>query len=201
MTNQEYDRLTITLISLLDGDILPLPTFWDLERHEQRIAIAVQDATGMTPEHWAKLDKPSRGPWLERTIEVFSMRQKSLAGGDSAKEAKNEGASRHTDQPSYPLGELIRDLASSESTFAANMKTTERVRSQQGGIAAHWWEVQSAILRWQPDPKQMPGIHEIELICDERFGSGITLENIRRLRAELCRQHSIELKEADSMTL
>lgn len=201
MTNKEYDHLTARLISLLDRDILPLPTFWDLERHEQRIAIAVQDATGMTSEHWAKLDIPSRRPWLERTIEVSAKRQKSLAEGKSANEVESENNSRRTDQPSYTLGELLQDLASSESAFAANTKTTERIRSQQGGLIAHSWEIQSALLKWQPDSKTMPGIHEIELICDERFGSRITLENIRRLRAELCHLQSIDLDTADSMTL
>src|SRR5438874_12527211 len=58
-----YDRLTIRLIDLLNGGLLPLPSYNDLERNEQRIAIAVCDATPMTPQYWATLDQASREPW------------------------------------------------------------------------------------------------------------------------------------------
>lgn len=202
MSSSDYDQLASSLISMLDGDILPLPTFWDLERNEQRVAIAVQDATGMTPEHWAELDKPSRCPWLERTLAVMASQEKWLRSEETSEEEANDGEDQGpSPSPSYNLGELIRDLEGSESAYVANMRTTERVRSQQGGLAAHWWEIQSAILRWQPDPSRMPGIECIELICDERFGTGITLENIRRLRAELCRRHGIDLKTSNAMPL
>jgi hypothetical protein len=67
-SNNKEDHLGARLISLLDGDILPLPTLFDLERDKQRIAFAVCDATGVTREEWAKMDKPSREVCLERAI-------------------------------------------------------------------------------------------------------------------------------------
>ena len=67
-SNSKEDHLRARIISLLDGDILPLPTFFDLERDNQRIAFAVRDATGVTLEEWARMDKPSREVCLERTL-------------------------------------------------------------------------------------------------------------------------------------
>ena len=45
--SEKYDQLSIRLISLLDGRVLRLPSFWDLEEDEQRTAIAVQESTVM----------------------------------------------------------------------------------------------------------------------------------------------------------
>lgn len=63
-----YKLLTCKLLSLLDGDILPLPQWGDLERNEQRVAIAVCESTEMTLDYWAKLDSFGREPWLEKAI-------------------------------------------------------------------------------------------------------------------------------------
>jgi hypothetical protein len=62
----------LRLLSLLDGDLLPLPACGDLERQEQGIAIAVCQAINMTPERWDRLDDPSREAWLERTLEALT---------------------------------------------------------------------------------------------------------------------------------
>ena len=59
-------------LSLLDGDRLPLSACGDLERQEPGIAIAVCQATNMTPERWDRRDDPSREPWLERTLEALT---------------------------------------------------------------------------------------------------------------------------------
>jgi hypothetical protein len=67
-SNNMEDHLSARLISLLDGDILPLPTLFDLERDKQRIAFAVCDTTGITREELAKMDMPSREVCLEKTI-------------------------------------------------------------------------------------------------------------------------------------
>lgn len=66
-----YDRLVVRLIDRLNGDedILPLTTMADLDRDEERVLIAVCEATPMTPERWDKLDKVSREPWLEKTLD------------------------------------------------------------------------------------------------------------------------------------
>lgn len=67
-----YERLVAQLIDLLNGEVLPVVSWGFLERNEQRAALAVHEATGMTPEHWATLDEASREPWLERTIAALA---------------------------------------------------------------------------------------------------------------------------------
>lgn len=64
----EYDRLSINVICALTGELLPDTSWHDPERSQQRIAIAVCDATGMTPERWDKLTKDERIPWLHKTL-------------------------------------------------------------------------------------------------------------------------------------
>jgi len=65
--SSRYDQLAATLLSRLDN-FLPLPDAGMIERNEQRITIAVHEATGVTPEHWAKLTEPEREPWLEKVL-------------------------------------------------------------------------------------------------------------------------------------
>ena len=69
-----YDELAAVLLSRLD-DYLPLPDADIIERNGQRIAIAVHEALGMTPEHWATLTPAERVPWLENVLA-------DRAGGD-----------------------------------------------------------------------------------------------------------------------
>jgi hypothetical protein len=66
-----YRSLCVRLIALLSNPPPCPPDLWDLEREEQRIASAVCKATGLSPEHWAGLDQPSREPWLEQTISTL----------------------------------------------------------------------------------------------------------------------------------
>ncbi len=67
----EYDRLSGRILSALTGELLP-DTSWHVpERKEQRIAIAVCDATGMTPERWDRLTKDERIPWLHKTLKAL----------------------------------------------------------------------------------------------------------------------------------
>jgi hypothetical protein len=47
----------------------------------------------------------------------------------------------------------------------------------------------------------MPGIERIELTCNRLFGSGITAEGVRRLRARLCDDHGMSLPDADKIGL
>lgn len=66
-SSNAYDQMVCTLLSrLTDG--LPLPDMDMIERDEQRVAMTVCKATGITPEYWAKLSKPEREPWLEETL-------------------------------------------------------------------------------------------------------------------------------------
>jgi hypothetical protein len=67
----DYDHLSIRILSALTGELLP-DTSWHVpERNEQRIAIAVCDATGMTPERWDRLSKDERIPWLHKTLKAL----------------------------------------------------------------------------------------------------------------------------------
>jgi hypothetical protein len=67
----DYERLSIGVLSALTGSLLP-PRSWHIpERNEQRIAIAVCDSTGMTPERWDHLSKTEKVPWLHRTLSIL----------------------------------------------------------------------------------------------------------------------------------
>ena len=67
----DYDRLCARILSTLTGEVLP-DTPWHVpERIEQRIAIAVCDATGMTPERWDRLSEDERIPWLHKTLKAL----------------------------------------------------------------------------------------------------------------------------------
>ncbi len=114
----------------------------------------------------------------------------------------NRGAPCDSTQPiRYTLGDLIQDLTRSEEVFAAQMKDAERLHSKHGWLVARHMETGASHLRWRPDATRMPGINRIELICDDRFGTGVTLEAVQKLRAELGRTHQVELDSANSLTL
>ncbi len=82
LRSSNYDRLSATLLALLHDEFMwPMPQdIFDLERNDQRIAVAVCDATGMSPERWDTLDVFSREPWLEKTIATLSKERPSQDG-------------------------------------------------------------------------------------------------------------------------
>lgn len=107
-----------------------------------------------------------------------------------------------TDQnPKYSLGQLIRELVGSQSAYEANLQEAERINQRSGPFAAQHAFIQAEVLRWQPDKSRMPGIGQIEVLCDARFGNGITAENVKRLRAELCQNHGIDIEGANNLSL
>jgi hypothetical protein len=67
----DYDRLSIQILSALTGELLPETSWHVPERNEQRIAIAVCDATKMTPDRWDRLNKDERVPWLYKTLKAL----------------------------------------------------------------------------------------------------------------------------------
>jgi nucleoside phosphorylase len=67
----EYDSLSVRILSTLTGERLPVTSWHIPERNEQRIAIAVCEATGMTPERWDRLTKDERIPWLHKTLKAL----------------------------------------------------------------------------------------------------------------------------------
>src|SRR5712692_4946178 len=67
----DYDRLSIRILAALTGELLPAPSWHVPDPNEQRIAVAVCDATGMTPERWDRLTKDERIPWLHKTLKAL----------------------------------------------------------------------------------------------------------------------------------
>lgn len=100
LTWTNYDGLRLKLISLLLGDLLPLPRWDDDKRYEQQIAIAVHEATGLSPEHWARLDHSAREPWLEKTI---------------AMRTKDQPEDNTIADPFAAIQEIVRDLIQSKA--------------------------------------------------------------------------------------
>ena len=78
----EYDNLCAVLLAN-SSDMLGLPDFWSLEKNEQKIALLVTKATGMTLERWDNLTLPERIPYLEATLESSSV---ALVVKDEVKE-------------------------------------------------------------------------------------------------------------------
>lgn len=100
------------------------------------------------------------------------------------------------------LGDLIRTLEDSEEAFRANSQTAERHAAKGSSGEAMWWRNQAAVLRFQPDPKTMPGIDRIEILCDlEGAGSGLTSANVRRLRARLCTETGFTVEQVNALPL
>ena len=66
--HEPYIAAGALLLSYL-SDGLPQPHFWSVEANEEKIAVAVCKATGLTPSDWKRLSPPERVPWLEAAIE------------------------------------------------------------------------------------------------------------------------------------
>ncbi|HBI47068.1 MAG TPA: hypothetical protein DDY78_30075 [Planctomycetales bacterium] len=53
-----------------------------------------------------------------------------------------------------------------------------------------------------PDTKTAPGINQLTLLCDRAFnGTGLTIPNVRQIRADLCHQLSCSLEFANELFL
>jgi hypothetical protein len=100
----------------------------------------------------------------------------------------------------YTLGQLIRELSSSEAAYLANSRVAER-QEAQSPLVGHWFRIQAEVLRFQLEPDEMPGIRRIEAICDAEWGMGLTLENVRKMRGRLCLGASLSAEQVDGFTL
>ncbi|MFL5330872.1 MAG: hypothetical protein ACJ8C4_18400 [Gemmataceae bacterium] len=101
----------------------------------------------------------------------------------------------------YNLGRLLREIESYETAYTQTRATADQYAAKASPTAT-WWYLQSEAYRWRPDLATMPGIHRIELICDRLFGSGISSESVRRLRAMVCDKLGLRsLDVADSQDL
>ncbi len=71
----------------------------------------------------------------------------------------------------------------------------------QGSPASLWWRVQAGSLRFQPDREQIPGVDELEAVCNAEWGSGLTLDNLRRIHGKLILQRGLTRNEVDQLPL
>lgn len=206
MNSANYEHLTARLISLLDGDHLPLPTFWDLERHEQRIAIAVLDATGMTPEHWATLDNPSRGPWIERTIEVITRRQKPPSQENIVSGTGKTPTTLNQSVALFQQPEQVGNMNTRILFIGASPKDEGRLRLDEEARSidealrqadhgksftfSHTWatrvtDLQNALLRYKPHIAHFSGHGDAsgELVLEDAAGHGqiVTATSLEQL--------------------
>jgi hypothetical protein len=165
---------------------------------EQRKLLA--DAAGIlltcvggTPEAKATCKPEDANKAFENFAQAI-LRLRVIADPKATK-CQGEGAS-------FSLGMLFDSLQGSESAFAANSRTADRVEAEDGSIAAVWWRVQAAALTFQPDPAQMPGIDRIQLLCDELDnGDGLTATNVAKIRAKVCRAKPCSLEDANAFSL
>jgi hypothetical protein len=105
------------------------------------------------------------------------------------------------EMPNCTLGQLISDIEGSERNYNDTLRTADRIEARDGhNLAATWWRTQAEIFRFQRDPVQYPGIDRIEALCDE-FGTGLTSENVRKLRGRLCAKLGVGTTDANAMTL
>jgi Protein kinase domain len=106
-----------------------------------------------------------------------------------------------TELPDYTLGKLISDLVGSERAHDANLGTASRVEAKDGhNLVSTWWKIQADVLLFQPDPTRHPGIDRIQALCDQ-WGTGLTAENVQKLRGKVCIKLGVSLAEANEMTL
>jgi nucleoside phosphorylase len=100
----------------------------------------------------------------------------------------------------YNLGELILELEGSQQADAENRCNAERIAARDGSISAAIFQASADALKWQPDPVRIPGIDRIEALCDE-WGTGLTAENVRKLRGRLCGKLGVGTTEANALSL
>ena len=110
-----YDELVVQLICLLDGDILPLPRADDLDRNDERIAIAICETTGITREFWETLNRARQEPWLEKAIAILTKQRASP-------EAKSQELPAEQWSEAKPPAEWRKQLKISETTWRNHVK-------------------------------------------------------------------------------
>ena len=95
---------------------------------------------------------------------------------------------------------LLQRIESSESAYRKNISVAEKYESQSSP-EGHWWRVQANVLHSKPNPEEWPGVDALEAICQSRFGSGLTGENLSRIRGELIISQDVGPADVDSMTI
>ncbi|RPI63463.1 MAG: hypothetical protein EHM48_02425 [Planctomycetaceae bacterium] len=98
------------------------------------------------------------------------------------------------------LGGLLDAVQKSEIAYSRNIAVAERYETQHNA-SGQWWRIQSELLVFQPDPLEWPGIDVMEAICQAEFGSGLTANNIRRVRGTLVVKSGKPPVEVDCMTI
>lgn len=96
------------------------------------------------------------------------------------------------------IGSLLRYLQSLETCAEDWRRAGDREKSQL--VAESFYSQSRAFETFIAVPETMPDIERIELLCDERFQSGITIKAIRGIRAEVCKKAKLTTVQADRLT-
>jgi hypothetical protein len=126
------------------------------------------------------------------------------------------------------LGALLNAVEASEVAYRQNIAVAEREQQAHGSSAALWWRMQAEILRFRPTVSEWPGVDFLEAICQVECGggpamasydltpytwasgeplvplgsvSGLTADNLRRIRGKLIVNTGIVPARVDSMTI
>jgi hypothetical protein len=100
------------------------------------------------------------------------------------------------------LGWLIDRLRRNEHIRPWFAKKNAEILVKWGAEEAAKWRAQYVNDLFEPDPASMPGIDRIELLCDELGdGAGLTVANVRKVRAKVCRVLGCTIASADALSL
>jgi hypothetical protein len=107
-----------------------------------------------------------------------------------------------TDLQFCTVGWLIGRLQRHEHIKPWLMKTYNNTLVKFGDEAAAKLRARYADDLLEPDPALMPGIDRIEVLCDELGdGAGLTVANVRKVRAKVCRALGCTLASVDTRSL
>jgi hypothetical protein len=116
--------------------------------------------------------------------------------------------------PPKTFGELLRNVESNESASLDCIRIADQYEAkseQQSNSAwrvgdlctARWYRNQAAVFRNAlPDPSESPGVDGLLAICHAEFGSGLTAENLKRIRGTIivrlaCSPDALDAMEVD----
>lgn len=135
-----------------------------------------------------------------RAIEALSATAQTPSGGELEQVQAKTSSPMCLSVASTTLGDLLRTLEGSDYAYRHNNAIAEKYEAE-GSFAALAWRDQAEVLRFRPSPSQWPGVDRLEAICQAEFGSGLTVENLRRIRGKLFLQLECSPAEVDSMTI
>lgn len=84
--------------------------------------------------------------------------------------------------------------------YEANMDVARKYEAERS-FAALAWRCQAAVLRFYPDRERIAGVDALEAVCNAEWGSGLTLDNLRRLHGRLCLESGLTRNDVDQLSL